>query len=525
MTRVAVIGGGHNGLVCACYLSHAGLEVTVLEANREPGGCIWTEHPASGYRFERGAIEHGMILGVADDLGLAGFGLEYAFRELSVGAGYGDGTRLLFHRELATTLAGFGDLPREDREGYRRLGEIGGALVGLLDDFNNPPSLGQIASLGTIGSFDPLHTLLVSAQKVVQSQIRDPHLASALTMYGSFSQLPPWLPGTGLFGLLLAAGHGHGPGRPLGGSRQLVDALVSALRSAGGTVLTDESVTAVEWRGREAVVSTGSGRTHQADLVVSALDVSRTARLLTDRHPDLDRAASLATSGALNVAEFKLDLALSVPARPGRFEHPEAMWLLQRSPHSASKRFAEIVAGRRPTVPAMLWASPSALDPSAAPVGGGVAWLSSFVPARLEGGDWSRALVDEYADRLIDEYEEVTSSSIREHIVEMRVSGPVEWEERTGAKFGNPNHIDMTIDQMFSHRPATGQGYRTPLPWLYLTGAGTFPGGGLSGIPGKNTAMAVLDDLGGNRPRIRTGLESLSAMWRGWRLYRTLTKR
>ncbi|MCY3539996.1 MAG: NAD(P)/FAD-dependent oxidoreductase [bacterium] len=524
MTRVAVIGGGHNGLVCACYLVNAGLEVTVFEANSEPGGCIWTEQLPSGHRLERGAIDHGMILGVADELGLDRFGLEYVFRDLSVGAGYGDGNRLLFHRDLDDTLAGLTNLREQDRSGYGRLAQVGSALLGMLDSFTSPPSLGQIAELGTIGDFDPLHTLLTSAEKLVSAEISDPHLSSALTMYGSFSQLPPWLPGTGLFGLLLPAGHGHGAGRPVGGSARLIKALVGCLESGGGRILTDQAVTSVEWKGKEGRVTTSSGDEYAADVVVSALDVVRTADLLPDRPSDLDRAARLSASGALNIAEFKLDLALSSPAVPGRFGHPEALWLLQQQPGSISKGFAEIAAGRCPSEPAMLWASPSALDPSAAPNGEGVAWLSTFVPARLEGGEWSEAGASDYAEELIEQYEQVTGSKMRDQIVSMKVSGPLTWERRTGARFGNPNHIDMTIDQMFALRPATGRGYRTEVPWLYLTGAGTFPGGGLSGVAGKNTALTLLQDLGGGRTRRFRPAETLSSLWKGWRLYRSLTR-
>ena len=395
MTRVAVIGGGHNGLVCACFLADAGLDVTVFEANATVGGCIWTEHLPSGYRLERGAIDHGMILGIAEELGLERFGLEYAFRDVSVGAGFGDGTRLLFHRELATTMAGFGDLDPGDIEGYRRLAELGSALLGMMDTFVSPPSLAQIADLGSVAGFDPLRMVLASAEKVVGAHIADPHLVAALTMYGAFSQLPPWLPGTGLFGLLLAGSHGHGAGRPIGGSVQLVNALTRALESAGGTIRTSAAVVSIDRSGAETRITTATGDTTTFDRVVSALDLARTARLMAEPVPELDEAARMLTSGSLNVAEFKVDLALSAEAEPGRFGHPEAIWLLQQHPGSMARSFGEIAAGTYPSEPAMLWASPSALDPSAAPEGGGVAWLSTFVPARLRHGEWTGAEVIE----------------------------------------------------------------------------------------------------------------------------------
>ena len=524
MTRVAVIGGGHNGLVCACFLANAGLDVTVFEANPTPGGCIWTEQLPSGHRLERGAIDHGLILGIAGELGLNRFGLEYAFREVSVGSGFGDGTRLLFHRDLSTTLAGFGALDPRDVEGYRRLSELGTGLLGMMDAFVTPPSLAQIAELGSVGGFDPLRTVLASAEKVVGAHIADPHLAAALTMYGALSQVPPWLPGTGLFGLLLAGSHGHGAGRPIGGSVQLVKALVRALESAGGSIRTAAAVVSVDRSGVESQITTAAGDSATFDLVVSALDVARTARLMAERLPELDEAARMVTSGSLNVAEFKVDLALSAASEPGLFGHPEAIWLLQQHPGSMARSFGEIAAGTCPSEPAMLWASPSALDPSAAPEGGGVAWLSSFVPARLKHGEWTAAAVSKHAERVIDGYQAITGVSVRDRIVDKRVTGPADWEKRTGARFGNPNHIDMTIDQMFSLRPGAGRGYRTAVPWLYLTGAGTFPGGGLSGVPGKNAALTVLDDLGRRQSR-QTEPSTISALVRGWRLYRSLRKR
>ena len=524
MTSVAVIGGGHNGLVCACYLANAGLDVTVFEANTTAGGCIWTEQLPSGHRLERGAIDHGAVLGVVEELGLGRFGLEYAFREVTAGAAYGDGTRLLFHQDLQATLEGFSGLEPDDIAGYQTLSRVGSDVLSMLDAFTTVPSLAQIAEVGPIGAIDPLRLMLGSSEKIVGSHIGDPYLAGALTMFGAFTQLPPWLPGTALFGLLLAGSHGHGPGRPLGGSVQLIHALASALEAAGGTLRTGEAVKAIEGTNRAVAVTTSAVVDERFDLVVSSLDIRRTGHLVVRPPRSLKVAGRAATSGSLNVGELKVDLALSTPALPGGFGHPEAIWMLQPRPGAMSRSFGEIAAGLRPSEPSLLWASPSALDPEGAPPGGGTSWMSTLVPARPHGWEWNEATVADAADWLIDGFERVTGDDIRDRIVDMRVTGPPGWEERTGAAFGNPNHIDMTLDQMFSLRPPTGNGYRTDVPWLYLSGAGTFPGGGLSGLPGKNAAMTLLGDLGHKGGR-RKSLSALAAARRGWRLYRSLARR
>lgn len=524
MTRVAVVGGGHNGLVCACYLANAGLDVTVFEANPTAGGCIWTENLPSGHRIERGAIDHGPILAVAEELELDRFGLEYVFRDVTAGAVYGDGTRFLFHRDLRTTLQGLSGLDSQDIAGYEVLAQVGSDVLAMLGGLPAGPSLADIARLGPIGGVDPMRFILGSSQKIVNEYIGDPHLAAALTMYGSFTQLPPWLPGTGLFGLLLAGSHGHGPGRPIGGSVQLIRALTESLHDAGGSLRTAEAVVSIDGSGRDVTVRTSAGSSERVDVVVSTLDVGRTSCLVVRPSSALEAAGREATSGSLNVTEFKVDLALSAPATPGDFGPPEAIWMLQPRPGTMGRAFGEIAAGLRPSEFPLLWASPSSLDPSAAPPGGGTMWISTFVPARLRDGDWTDTTLISTADQIINSFAAITGDDIRDRVVDMRITGPPAWERRTGATFGNPNHIDMTLDQMFSRRPATGLGYRTDMPWLYLSGAGTFPGGGVSGMPGRNAAMTVLGDLGRKSSR-RRGLSTLAAARRGWRLYRTLTRR
>ena len=523
MTATAVIGGGHNGLVCATYLARAGLDVTVFEANDEAGGCVWTETLDSGHRLERGAIDHGPILDIVAELELERFGLDYLLREVSVGAGYGDGTRISFAVDLETTLAAIASLAPDDVAGYRRLARLSNDLLGMMGEFTSAPSLAELSAISGSAATDPVALVLSSADKVVSSHVANPYLRSALTMYGSHSQLPAWLPGTGLFGMLLAGSHGHAPGRPRGGSIALIDALAAALQDAGGALRSGAAVTAVTAGNGGAAVSTSAGEQH-FDAVVSTIDAARTAALVDPVPADLARAADLAVSGAMNVAELKVDLALSAPAVVGEFGDEEAIWLLQDQPGHLDRSFGEIIAGRLPASPALMWAAPSALDDTAAPAGEGTAWLSAFVPARRSDGPWDSAGEAAAAEWLLNGFEAITRVPVRDDIVDMRVTGPASWQHRIGARLGNPNHIDMTVDQLFSLRPPTGGGYRTAAPWLYLSGAGTYPGGGLTGLPGRNAAMALLGDLGAGRSKSSVAAEA-GAMLRGWRLYRTLRSR
>lgn len=517
-----IIGGGHNGLVSAVVLARAGLDVVVVEANETPGGCIWTETLPTGHRLERGAIDHTSFKSMAEDLGLYGFGLEFVESETMVGAGFGDGTTLQFVNDLDQTLDSLSGPRAKDRDGYRDLSRLGGSLFSLLDSFNGPPRLDQIASMGANLDVDPFRLMVTSSQKLLSEYLSDPHLRSVIEMYGAHAQLPPWLPGSGMFAFLLPAGHGQPSVRPLGGSVALVSALVAALENAGGHLVTSQRVTTITPTADGGIVDTEAGGRFEAKSIVSTVDINTTDRMLATGSIRPDRG--LLSTAALNVAELKVDLALSRPATPGFDGDPRALWMLQEEPNSLSRSFGQIVAGQMPDQSAMMWGSPSAMDPSAAPPGQGTAWLSAVVPARVEGG-WNVESEASAAERLLDGFARITGTDIRSDVVDMRVSGPATWRERIGTPFGNPNHLDLTLDQMFNWRHPAARPYRTSIPWLYLSGAGTFPGGGLSGIPGRNAALAVLEDSG-RSVRRRGGLRrDIAAMRTGWSLFRQMRKR
>jgi len=508
-------------------MAMAGLDVEVLEANATPGGCIWTEQLDTGHRLELGAIDLSMVDGVVADLRLADHGLRLLGREVLVGAGFGDGTELLFHSDLDTTVAGMATVAAVDREAYRNLASFAGKALGAFDAIPGVPTFGEVVRLSELMSshVDLARLLVSSAESVVARRISDSHLASTIEMFGAHGQLPPWLPGTGLFALLLPGTHGNVVYRPQGGTVALVESIVAAIEAAGGSVRTGARVVSIERSGETTGIGLEGGDVVVARRVVSSLDVRRTVGLLAEPDEELRAAAASVRSGALNVAELKVDLALSVPATVVGGDGDAALWMLQERPDSLHTSFGEIIAGTLPTSTAMMWAAPSALDPSAAPDGGGTVWLSAFVPARLRDRAWDRLAEEEATERVLDGFARIVGTDLRPLTVDRRITGPKGWEERIGSPLGHPNHIDMTLDQLFGWRPPGVDGYRTGLSWLYLTGAGTFPGGGVSGVPGRNTAMALLSDLGSGPRRAHRFRREIRGLREGWGLFRSLRKR
>lgn len=527
-TDVVLIGAGHNGLTCAAYLARAGLSVTVLESSDTPGGCLYTQDQPSGNRLELGAYEHGGIRasGVTADLELeTKYGLDFHEREEILFAPCDDGTGLSFWDSLDRTVEGLAEtVGREEAERYRAFSNWSSAAMGVLhqSEAGPPPGIRSLAAIAdaTLGSEGArlMQALFAPATAVTEAAFEDDRLRGPLDHWAAHSQQPPQAPGTGAGALFLAASHGAPAIRPAGGSRGTIDALVRCLEDAGGSLVCSAPAEKVELSGGRASAVIANGERYAATrAVISAIDARRLFLGLMD---EARLPASLVAEvkrihfSQHNVAELKVDAVIDqIPHVNGPDGMERSFMLSANTGTDIARAFNSVGLGQLPERPPVMIAFPSTLESGWAPEGKGVVWLSTFVPWTPEAGPWNDALLEEAADltwRTAEKalgYEMTTS--------ERKITGPEDWVARHGNPGSNPNHVEMSIDQLMGMRPSVSlSGYSTPVPGLFLTGAGTHPGGGITGVPGRNAAGVVMEKLGLVKGSKLKKLRSQAAMMR-----------
>ncbi|PPJ19075.1 FAD-dependent oxidoreductase [Nocardia nova] len=508
-----VLGSGHNALVAACYLAHAGHPVEVLERDEVLGGAVSTVERFPGHLMDRGSSAHIMIrhTGIIEELELEKFGLRYidcdpwAFAPAPVGS---DARPIVFHRDVDRTCASIERAcgPRE-AEAYRRFVRTWGPRAQrVMRAFGGAPTPGRFLrafwGLDARGGGSALsREFLQSGDALLDSWFDDERLKAALAWFGAQSGPPMSEPGTAPMAGFAALMHTLPPGRAVGGSGALTTALVARLRADGGTVSAGDEVTELRRSGEGWRVRTASGRDLSARTVISGTHVLTTLELLRRGGFDdtvlADWRRRIRVGPGIGMVVRTATSAL--PVYPGATpeESTRGLQLLVTDRRQLRLAHAAALAGELPPRPVVLAMSFSALDPTIAPPGEHQLSLwAQWHPHRLaDGSEWS-AHGEREADRIIaevDSYAPGFADSVRQRYVQT----PADLETELGLIGGNVMHVEMSMDQMFFWRPIPElSGQKVPgAPGLYLTGASTHPGGGVSGASGRTAAGLVLRSL------------------------------
>jgi beta-carotene ketolase (CrtO type) len=354
--------------------------------------------------------------------------------------------------------------------------------------------------------------MLTSPIDLLEEYFDSEFLKAPLARLAAELSTPPSQKNMAVGSMMMALRHHPGMARPKGGTGALTEALVRCVQDLGGAIRTEQQVKQVLIDDGQAVgVRLMNHQEYRASVgVVSSLDAQRLFLQLIDER-DVDAAdANLRERVARritnhNEAILKIDCALSELPRFVRHNHRDEYWtgsvLIADSVTQVELAHTDPNIGRIPLDDPSLYAVvPTLRDPSMAPEGQHTLWIEFFVPYQIAGAEgtglngtgWTEALKNQVADRVLDKLADYVPN-VKSAVIDRHIESPPELEQRIGVSKGNYYHLDMTLDQMMFFRPLPElANYKTPIQGLFLTGAGTHPGGSISGMPGRNCARVIL---------------------------------
>ena len=508
---VVVIGAGHNGLVTAAYLAQAGRRVVVFEARPVIGGTAGTE-TFGGALVNLCNCDHLTFrtTPVVDELGLRDHGLQY----LDIDPGqlqrtWSDRRVWAIFHDVDRTLEGLARTYPGAVDGYRRYCRVAmpAARMVLEAAAAGPPSwrslLGVVARRGGRGAATVLSWSRRSAVEVLSQFFDDEALiAPAVTVGPVVWGLSPRRPGTGLGALTYALRHVARVGRPVGGSGAVPAALASVIERHGGSIQVNTAVSAIVCEGqRVRGVELATGELVDAAVVVSAVDPQRTLVTWLRHPPAAIRPLQDRWRHRPHVAgyESKLDVVLDGPVRYrdlgpitdllGGVDPVGPTMVVAPTLDELDLGHQMLSTGEMMANPCLLANVPSALDPTMAPAGQHVLSLEAlFTPYGLVGG-WANSPEPQ---RWLGRYAELTEPGLLERVRHLRAVTPDRYETDFHLPLGHAaSFAGSPLAALRSREPELTR-YHTPVDGLYLTGAATFPGAGVWGASGRNTALTVL---------------------------------
>ena len=541
-----IVGAGHNGLTCACYLARAGLKVLVLERRSLIGGAAVTEEFHPGFRNSTASytvsLLHPKVLG---DLKLAAHGLRIIERPMQNFLPLPDGRALCAGPALEDTLAAVQQHSPHDAERlpafHAMLGHAADALRALLLEtppagLHGPRDLWSLLTLGRslrrlpIETHRALHELFTRSAGDMLDAWFEWDAVKALhgfdAVVGTFQS--PYTPTSAYVLLHHAWGEVNGKrglwGHAIGGMGAITQAMAREAERLGVRILTEAPVAAIltdpvtravsragardaaqQKKGaprhsrtsRATGVRLGDGRVFRAPIIAANVNPKLLYLNLLEREVLPDDFRSRIERYRCESATFRMNVALAeaprFESRPNPGAHLASGIIIAPSLAYMERAYLDARASGVSRVPIIEMLVPTVIDPTLAPPGAHVASLfcQHFAYSLPEGRSWHDER-ERVAD-LIIETVDAHAPNFKRSIVGRLALSPLDLEERFGLIGGDIFHGALGLDQLWAARPVLGYGdYHTPVAGLYLCGSGSHPGGGVTGVPGHNAAREIL---------------------------------
>jgi phytoene dehydrogenase-like protein len=549
LQRVIIVGAGHNGLVTAYYLAKAGLKPLVLERREMVGGASVTEEFHPGFRCSTLATTVGPLLPqIIKDLQLEKYGVEFIKPSVQVCA-LNHGAPICIYDDAKRTASELTTLSAKDANSYsafaatfERIGRALSPLLTMTPPDIAAPTKSELWNLGKLGwkirglgkkdeyrllRYGPMAVADLAAEWFENETLRA--LVAARGIFGAFAG--PWSAGTSAPLLLQAAMSGSAISPTIfvkGGMGALTQALAKAATDAGAEIRTNAEVKSIEVKeDRVTGVVLTNGESIPAWTVVSNGDPGVTFTKLLDYAavtPSFrTRAQNYRAQGAVAMVHLAVSALPEFSYRTANVserDHEDLSGRIHIGPDIdyLERAFDAAKYGDFSPKPFMEVTIPTLSDPSLAPSGAQVISIhAQFAPYKLKSGyarvprahsatgrtgtpaacvpsDWDSRR-EELGDAIVNALSEY-APNLKDLIVGRKILTPLDLERTFGLTGGHIHHGEMSLDQLFAFRPFIGAAqYRTPVKGLYLCGAGTHPGGGVTGAPGFNASRELIKDL------------------------------
>ena len=510
---VVIIGAGHNGLIVAAYLAKARLDVCVVELQDMVGGCVATrELTLPGFKHDVAGAIHMMIqanpLLHQDELGLKSkYGLKYVSPDPPGAIVFSDDRALVIYKDINRMYESIKQFSAKDADAYlkfcqylkKTLAPVG---VGM---FAAPPRFGAMMSFldSSEEGREYIKIILSSVQDIAEEWFESKEMRAAFGRWASEEMIGPREKGTGLYASAWPLFHTWGLTMPIGGSGVFSEALAACIRDNGGTIKLSTAV-------KRVIVEHGAARGIRIEngeqimaqkAVVANVNVKQLfLQMLSDQElpPGFqERVKKLkASSFAPLVQAIALNEAPKFKAGGDVNKAP----FVEISPYPEELlRLYDDYSYGVPNAGMPIMGISTIVDPTRAPAGKHTLYLYHFEPYHLRDGGAAAGdkVKQQVADQVLETARKHCTNLDDRNILGRWIASPLDYERMNPALIeGDIGHIGSFLPQSFGNRPLPGWGqYKTPIQGLYMCGASTHPGVGITG-GGRATVRVIMEDLG-----------------------------